>query len=495
LWYAAGIPPGSALLLGSPGAIFAAGTAAHRGVQGEMMEFVKTGVPNLDLVLGGGLVAGSLTMLIGPPGSGKTILTQQFACHVARESGRVLVLTTLPEPHVKLLNNLRTFSFFDEQLIGNQIDLINVYRELREDFANASANILRLVREQRATTVVIDSFDSIRALGQNESVIKELLYELSGGLGLLGVTAVIISSLDTANMPQYAELTIADHIIALRNENTNLRGGRWLEVAKMRGAAQREGWHRYTIDSDGMHVYPRLESVVLPAEVTLTAERQSFGLPELDAMMDGGPPHGSTTLITGNPGTGKTLFGLHFLLTGARLGEHGLYFSFHESAQQLLAKCAMQAIPLPANVENSVDFIQLTPIDFIPDEMAATLRERIDRGDIRRVVFDGLTELLIGLFDPVRHGTFLTALSAYFRQAGVTACYIQEQPPPIGVREDDWSPPLAPYCDNIVLLRRLTSDHQPRRTLAVLTMRNSAHDHAVREFQITANGLMIASRE
>ncbi|MGN6697886.1 MAG: RAD55 family ATPase, partial [Thermomicrobiales bacterium] len=285
------------------------------------MEFVKTGVPNLDLILGGGLVAGSLTMLIGPPGSGKTILSQQLACHIAREGGRVLVLTTLPEPHVKLLNNLRTFSFFDEQLIGNQIELINVYRELREDFANASANLLRLVREHRATTVVVDSFDSIRALGQNESAIKELLYELSGGLGLLGVTAIIISSLDPANMPQYAELTIADHIIVLRNESATLRGGRWLEATKVRGAAQREGWHRYTIDRDGIHVYPRLESVVLPAEVALSAERRSFGLPELDAMMDGGAPQGSTTLITGNPGTGKTLFGLHFLLAGARQGE------------------------------------------------------------------------------------------------------------------------------------------------------------------------------
>jgi circadian clock protein KaiC len=459
------------------------------------MEFVKTGVPNLDLILGGGLVAGSLTMLIGPPGSGKTILSQQFACHIAREGGRVLVLTTLPEPHVKLLNNLRTFSFFDEQLIGNQIELINVYRELREDFANASANLLRLVREHRATTVVVDSFDSIRALGQNESAIKELLYELSGGLGLLGVTAIIISSLDPANIPQHAELTIADHIIVLRSDSANLRGGRWLEVAKVRGAAPREGWHRYTIDRDGMHIYPRLESVMLPAEVALTAERQSFGLPELDAMMDGGLPQGSTTLITGNPGTGKTLFGLHFLLAGARQGERGLYFSFHESAQQLLAKCASLAIPVPEDVETQVEFIQLTPIEFIPDEMAAVLRERIDQGGVRRVVIDGLTELLIGLFDPVRHGAFLTALSAYFRQAGVTACYIQEQPPPIGVREDDWSPPLAAYCDNIVLLRRLTSDHQTRRTLTILTMRNSAHDHATREFQITANGLTIASRE
>ncbi|MGN6362244.1 MAG: RAD55 family ATPase [Thermomicrobiales bacterium] len=459
------------------------------------MEFVKTGVPNLDLILGGGLVAGSLTMLIGPPGSGKTILSQQFACHIAREGGRVLVLTTLPEPHVKLLNNLRTFSFFDEQLIGNQIELINVYRELREDFANASANLLRLVREHRATTVVVDSFDSIRALGQNESAIKELLYELSGGLGLLGVTAIIISSLDPANIPQHAELTIADHIIVLRSDSANLRGGRWLEVAKVRGAAPREGWHRYTIDRGGMHIYPRLESVMLPAEVALTAERQSFGLPELDVMMDGGPPQGSTTLITGNPGTGKTLFGLHFLLAGARQGERGLYFSFHESAQQLLAKCASLAIPVPEDVETQVEFIQLTPIEFIPDEMAAVLRERIDQGGVRRVVIDGLTELLIGLFDPVRHGAFLTALSAYFRQAGVTACYIQEQPPPIGVREDDWSPPLAAYCDNIVLLRRLTSDHQTRRTLTILTMRNSAHDHATREFQITANGLTIASRE
>jgi circadian clock protein KaiC len=459
------------------------------------MDFIKTGVPNLDLVLGGGLVAGSLTMLVGVPGSGKTILSQQFACYVARQGGHALVLTTLPEPHVKLLGNLQTFSFFDEQLIGDQIELINIFRQVREDFANAAANILRLVRERRATMVVIDSFDSIRALGQSELAIKELLYELSGGLGLLGVTVVIISSIDPAQMYNFAELTIADHIIVLRSDSANLRGGRWLEVAKMRGAAQREGWHRYTIDHDGVHIFPRLESVVLPAEVTLTTARQPFGVPELDAMMGGGPPHGSTTLITGNPGTGKTLFGLHFVLTGARLGERGLYFSFHESAQQLLTKCATLAVPSPEDVENWVGFSQLAPIEFIPDELATVLRERIAQGGVHRVVIDGLTELLIGLFDPVRHGTFLTALSAYFRQAGVTACYLQEQPPPIGVRDDDWSPPLAAYCDNIVLLRRLTHDAEPRRALAILTMRNSAHDHTTRQFRISVSGLTILPRD
>jgi circadian clock protein KaiC len=282
------------------------------------MEFIESGVPNLDFVLGGGLVAGSLTMVAGRPGCGKTILAHQIAFHAARQGRKVLVLTTLPEPHVKLLSNLRTLAFFDEGLLGERIELINVYRQLREDIANAGTAIVRLVRDARANLLILDSFDSVRGLARDEAVIRELVYELSAGLGLLGITVVIVSAFEPRQAGDHTELAVADQIVMLHSGLAGARGTRHLEITKMRGAAQRGGLHAYRIDATGLRVFPRQESVPLPPEAALREERVPFGLAELDAMLGGGPTPGSASLLVGNPGTGKTLLALQFLLAGAR---------------------------------------------------------------------------------------------------------------------------------------------------------------------------------
>lgn len=455
------------------------------------MEFIETGVPNLDFVLGGGLAPGSLTMVVGRPGSGKTILSQQIAFHHARNGKRTLVLTTLPEPHVKLLSNLRTLSFFDEGLLGDRVELINVYRPLREDFAGAGTTIVRLAREFRADLVVIDSYDSIRSLATDETGIKELTYELSAGLGLLGVSVIVVSALEPGDYALNTELAIADHIITLRSEVQGARGVRTLEVPKMRGAAQRLGLHAYEIDGRGMSVHPRQESVPLPAETELGNERVPFGLPELDAMMGGGPPRGSSTTIVGNPGTGKTLLALQFLLDGHRQGERGLFISFHETEQQLVAKASGLGLELPSALNDGFEFIHRVPAEFDPDEVALIVRERIARDGIRRLVVDGLDELLGGLLDRERRLGFLTSLLAYLRNTGVTSCLIEEVSAATGGAVGPGSGSLSAYADNIVLLRHLTHDAALHRVVSILKMRSSDHDRTLREFTIGSGGLSI----
>ena len=455
-------------------------------------EFIESGIPHLDFVLGGGLIPGSLTMVIGPPGCGKTILSQQMGFHAARQGRKVLVLTTLPEPHVKLLANLRTLGFFAEGLVGDRIELLNVYRQLREDFAGAGAMILRLVREQRANVLILDSLDSVRDLAGTEIALRELIYELSAGLGLLGVTVVVVSALEPRRAAQYPELTIADHIIMLRSELDGARGLRALEVTKMRGAAQRPGLHGYRIDARGVSVYPRQETVPLPAETPTGDGRAPFGLAELDRMMGGGPPRGSNTFIVGNPSTGKTLLALQFLLDGYRRGEPALYVGFQETAQQLGAKAAGLGLDLPRSIPDRFEFTYRVPAEFDPDEIAALIRERIAAGGVKRLVIDSLPDLLSGLAADDRRLSFLTALMAYTRNAGVTTCCIEEMfsaalPSEARMQAIEYSA----YADNIVLLRHLEARAELRRIISILKMCNSDHDRTLREFTIGPGGLAI----
>lgn len=459
------------------------------------MEFIETGVPNLDLVLGAGLVTGSLLMVTGAPGCGKTILTQQMAFHLARRGQKVLVLTTLSEPHTKLIGYLRTLAFFDERLIGDQIEFLNIYRQLREDFTSVGASIIRLVRERRVTMVIIDSFDSMHDLAPTDVAAKELIYELSAGLGLLGVTGVIVGTNVSGQQARLPELAIADSIIILNQELVDTRSVRSLEVRKMRGTAQRNGRHTYRIDASGVRLYPRQETVPLPPEQLGYDARVPFGLTELDAMMDGGPPVGTSTALTGHPSTGKTLLALQFLLAGQQRGEPGLLISFQETEQQLTAKAAEMGLDLAGALTTGLAFVYLLPAELDADEVAALIRGQIAQRGIRRLALDGLAELLRGVMGPNRDSSYFAALLAYLRNAGVTTCFTQELPLPSGAAPP--LSPLAPYsADNIILLRQVEYHARLHRVLSIIKMRGSAHDRAAREFTIGPGGLtMLAATE
>ena len=455
------------------------------------MEFIESGVPNLDLVLGGGLVSGSLLMVTGAPGCGKTILSQQIAFHTARQGHPVLVLTTLSEPHTKLLTYLRTLDFFEEGLIGRRIELLNIYRQLTEDFGNVGATIIRLVREHNASLVVIDAFDSVRGLAPSEVAAKEFAYELSAGLGLLGVTVIVVGAHLSQPSVLYPELTIADSIVALNQELHGARSVRTLEVVKMRGAAQLNGRHAYRIDSTGIQVYPRQETLPLPPEEPLGGERVHFDLPELDGMMRGGPMRGSSTALVGNPGTGKTLLALHFALAGHRRGERSLFVSFHETEQQLLAKAAGLGLDLAPALADGIEFLHAVPAELDADALATAIRQVLDARPIRRLVIDGLDELLGGLLENQRRSGFIPALLAYLGNAGVTLCYTQEVGTSVERNRQRELTSYSAYADNIILLRHLEHRARLHRVLSIVKMRDSDHDRAIRKFTIGQGGLKV----
>ena len=448
-------------------------------------ERFQTGVPNLDEVLGGGLLRGAIAMVIGPPGSGKTILAQQISFAAARRGETALYLTGYSETHDKLLAHNRTLTYFDPAVIGTYVQMGSLPDLMEQGAAEAERIVLTTARERRATLVVLDGFRSIRGFLEDDQAAAGFLYSLGAKLAIAGATLLVLVEGDAADRIRDPEQSVCDVIFSLTRV---VRGGghrRQLEVMKVRGAAPIGGVHPFSIDSTGIYVYPRLESVVPTADPVWTGQRAAFGIPELDQMLGGGLTVGTSTLTAGTPGMGKTLLGLHFLSEGARRGERGLLAGFLESPVQLRQKAHTFGIDLPALEEQGlVQLLVMPPHDLDADRAAWLIRERIEERAVQRLVIDSGTELQGGLTAPDRAAMFMAALAAYLRSRKVSTYMTVDVPTIVGPELSFAGTPLVVLAENLLLLRSVEYQGELRRVLSVLKMRFSNFDHALREYSI-----------
>jgi circadian clock protein KaiC len=455
---------------------------------------VETGVPNLDLVLGGGLLRGTIVMVIGPPGTGKTILAQQIAFHAAARGEVVLYFTGYSETHDKLLAHNRSLTYFSADAIGTNIQMGSLPDLLEPDPEEARQAILTTAQHQRAALVILDGFRSMRGFLPGDQAAAHFLYSLGARLALLGATLLILVEGQAADRVRDPEQSVCDVILSLHR---TVRGGghrRELEVLKVRGAAPLAGLHPFAIDHRGVTVYPRLESIVPAESQPWTPARAGFGIPAIDASVDGGLNVGTTTLVAGTPGLGKTLLGLHFLAEGVRQEESSLFVGFVENAAQLRAKGQMFGLDLEA-AERSGKLALLTipPHDLDADRVAWLIREHIEGHQTRRLVIDSATELQNGITSPERASMFMAALAAYLRSRAVTTYLTVDVPTIVGPELSFMGNPLLVLAENLLLLRYAEYQGELHRVFAVLKMRFSHFDRKLRIFTIRAGvGIEIA---
>ena len=352
-------------------------------------ERFETGVPNLDLVLGGGLLRGTIVMVIGPPGTGKTIVAQQIAFRAASRGEVALYFTGYSETHDKLLTHNRSLDYFSPDAIGSEIQMGSLPDLLAQGPADAMQAVIDTAQKQKAALVVLDGFRSIRGFLSDEQAAAEFVYSLGARLALLRTTLLVLVEGDATDRIRDPEQSVCDVILSLHRI---VRGGghrRAIEVLKVRGAAPLAGLHPITIDNRGVTVYPRLESVVPADAGQWTPARAAFGVAQIDSLIGGGLNVGTSTLAAGTPGLGKTLLGIHFLAEGARQGERGLFAGFTESAAQLRAKAQNFGIDLEsAEREGTIELLMVPPHDLDADLVAWLIRERVEAHGIRRLVID-----------------------------------------------------------------------------------------------------------
>jgi circadian clock protein KaiC len=461
---------------------------------GEKSKHLSTGVAGLDVVLHGGLLRGAMYLVMGGPGTGKTVLSSQVSFHRATVGENVVYVTTFSESHGRLLSNLESFGFFDRSLVQSRLTMLSAVAALEEGGLKRFQTMIgEAVRAHHASLLVIDSLNVASELAPSPFAYRKFLRELGTLLSIMGCTALLVmhQGEEREMLHQFA----ADGILMLDQKTVGMRLTRELLVLKLRGSAHLGGQHVFDIGDAGVTVHPRRETLLLKRELAVPSseQRSRFGIRGLDDMLEGGVSTASMTALVGAPGSGKTLLGLHMLAEGLRLEQPSLYFGFYETPPRLLSKAEGVGLGLREYVESGLLEVQWRqPAEQFLDSIAEQLLEVVYRNKVKRLFLDGIDGMLQAVAHPERFPVFFTALSNELRMLGVTSVTSMETS--FGASERGIAPvALSTTVENIIFVRYVELRSQLHRLISILKVRESNYDPSIREFRITSKGLEVAS--
>lgn len=453
---------------------------------------VRTGQPELDGILGGGFPAHSINMIMGPPGTGKTILAQQTLFHNGGGDRPLVFLSTLSEPLSKVVTYLQRFSFYDESLMMGSIIYDDIGPELLEHGVERLVDrVAELIREVGPAMLVIDSFKAVHDLTQAPTEMRRTAAALGGLLAAYDITTFLVGEYTPADVAVYPEFAVADGIIQLGRSDSLKRDERQLRVLKLRGTSYHEGSHAFTITPDGLRVFPRLVTPETSLGYVSHKERVPTGTEGVDRILGGGLWRGSSVLVLGPAGSGKTTLGLGFALHGAMNGEPSLYVNFQENPVQLARTVDSLGIDLDRYLGKSLFLQYESPVEMQIDAVVVEMFRTVEERGVRRVVIDALGDLALAASSSERFHDYLYAVVQHFARLTVTSVLTLEGH--LGL-EHVQSRGLARYStlsDAMIALDVDLKRDPPRRTLRVVKARGIDHDLARHPMAIEAGGIRV----
>jgi circadian clock protein KaiC len=467
------------------------------GSKNPQLRMVPTGIAGLDTLWRGGLYRGGIYLLLGRPGAGKTILANQICFNHVEKGGRALYVTLLTESHSRMLGHLSQFEFFDDKRVGASLHYFSGYNSLEGEGLEGLLSFLRkLVREHKATFLVIDGLVTAGDVAASQIELKKFIHELQSVTELVGCTGLLLTGAD-GNVDQYAIRTMVDGLMEIDFGPMGMSIARTLEIVKSRGNAVIMGRHRFAIGNAGISVYPRLES----RGAQITPKRAparlhlSLGIESLDQMIGGGVRPSSVTLLLGASGTGKTLLGLSFLGAGVRSQERGLYLGFSEAPAVLQANTEGLGKALPRQLHSRlIEFAWQPPADdLIPDALAERIIAQVRQNRISRLFIDGIGGLADGFLGQERTGKFFAAFGNELRALGVATVFSEETADLFSPGIELPSSDLAATLDNILFLRHVEFQARLHRLISVMKMRGGSADSSLREFSISERGIELSA--
>jgi circadian clock protein KaiC len=305
--------------------------------------------------------------------------------------------------------------------------------------------------------------------------------------------ALLTTEYPLRKLMEFPEATTVDGIVSLSARHFGGRVVRRVQVAKLRGRAHLTGEHLMHITNDGIVIVPRLEEVTdANQDFQATTERCAFGLPELDAVINGGLPAMSTTLMAGSTGVGKTLLATKFIATGAARGEPGLLVSYSEPVGRLVARARGVSIDVePLMRAGTMHVRYRAATNSEGDDLIAEILQHTREHGIKRLVVDGIGEVEESILEKERVRGMLTSLIVQLRDWGVTTLFIKEVPKLAGPDVDFSDTPISITAENMLFFRQVELRGRLHRVASVLKMRESGYDPYVREFEISAQGLRV----
>jgi circadian clock protein KaiC len=456
----------------------------------------RTGIPGLDHLLQGGLPAHRLHLIEGDPGTGKTTLALQFLLE-GRAAGEATLYVSLSETATELrgvaashgwdLTGVEVFELAPPG--GRADDQYTLYHPAEIELSEMVKRVLDVTDRVRPSRVVLDSLSEMRLLARDPLRYRRQILALKEYFAGRACTVLMLD--DRTSEAHDLQLHSIAHAVVLLEQMAYEygRSRRRLRIIKVRGVAGIEGYHDFRIRTGGIAVYPQLVPSAARVAVTGTI---SSGIPEMDALLGGGPTPGTCTLFLGPAGVGKSSFAMQYVAASAAEFPGAIYL-FDERRSTLVERAAALGMKLDEHVDSGrVTIEQVEPGEMSPGEFAHRVCERVDRGGVRIVMIDSLNGYLHAI--PTSHSPLVRMheLIAYLNERGVATLLVSAQHGILGMSMA--SPVDVSYlADAVVLFRFFEAEGEVRKAISVVKKRTGGHEAAIRELAVGPRSIRVGA--
>lgn len=464
----------------------------YKSTDNNLLISSPTGVVELDRTLGGGFPKGSVVLLAGSSGSGKTVLSFQWLFEGMKYNENSIYIS-MTEPLFKSLKNLETMGFYNRSAIEQErIKIIDI-RSVHQIGKFNPQKIIDFIEEQvkltSARRLCIDSITAIAYNLDDKAEIRKFIFDLGKVLSTLGCTTILTSEVADHKYSVYGvEEFISDAIISLEQVKVRDELQRIMEIIKVRGRDYKTETLDYRITQEGIIVFPRPRVAL---DYSSTNERVSSGNALIDDMLGGGLFKGSSSLIVGSSGTGKSLLSIQFVSEGLKNGECCLYAGFEESREQIIRNAKNLGIDFGDYEKKGLLVLRcIYPGEKFLEEHLVDIKTLVETKNIKRIAVDSLSAIS-GSFIDENFRRFSKTLNGYLKKMGVTAFFTSAAESFIGGGAGLTETHLSTMTDNIIVLRYTEVEGALKHIINIVKVRGSAHSKGLREYNITDKGISI----
>jgi circadian clock protein KaiC len=477
------------------------GLTVDEEISSDSETLIKTGIAGLDDVLAGGFTPNRIYLIQGDPGSGKTTLGLQYLLEGVK-NGESVLYVTLSETKVELESVARSHGWSIEaivicELAASEESLkhdaqLAMFHSSEVELSETTDRILAEAERTKPRRVVFDSLSEMRLLAQNPLRYRRQILALKQFFAGRECTVLLLDD-QTSDSEDSQLQSIANGVISMTQLVPEYGAERRrLRVVKMRGMHCRGGYHDFVIQRGGLKVFPRL--VAAEHHQPFAAEELKSGVAELDQLLGGGLDRGTSTLLMGPAGCGKTSIAVQYAVTAARLGERTAIFMFDENPRTLLTRAAKLGMGLENDIKaGRITIQQIDPAELSPGEFAHNIRNAVENNGARIVVIDSLNGYLNAMPEERFLSIQLHELLSYLAQVGVSTFIILAQHGLVGGTLDV-PVDISYLSDTVILVRYFEARGQLRRAISVVKKRSGTHEDFIRELRLGADGIRISER-